>query len=180
MKVGGAAAAVALGVVGLLALAVTAGDDGGDVKKKTSGEKLSPNFARTELDPYLEAGGSALSNLQTLATSVLEAIRSATGVAVVVTGQGGYNGPTVDAIRKAKGQGLRELTSQHRLGKAADLRTPAGWTYDQWADKICELAAAGKLPPNVGIGIYTAADNFVHVDLGGRRGFKTRKGCKHF
>lgn len=158
-----------------------AGDgDGPSGSDKAGGEMLSPNFSRNELDPYREASGAHLANLKTLCKAVLEPLRAAHGGPIQITPQGNFNGPSVDQWRKDHGKMLRETTSQHRLGKAADVKKPASMTYPQWADFVCELAAKGKLPANCGIGVYTAGDGFVHVDLGGRRGKYTRKGVKHF
>lgn len=158
-----------------------AGDDGGGggVAEKTGG-KLSKYFTRGELDPYFEASGKQLENLKTLALTVLDPLREAAGVPLSITPQGGYNGPSIDAARKAKGRALRSSTSQHRAGKAGDVRKPAGWTYDQWVVFVIARAADGTLPSSTGIGIYSASDGFIHLDTGGRRGSKIQDGVKHF
>lgn len=157
------------------------GDDGGGsgVASKTGGQ-LSQYFTRGELDPYFEASGKELENLKTLALTVLDPLRKAAGVPLSITPQGGYNGPSVDAARKAKGRALRSSTSQHRAGKAGDVRKPNGWTYQQWVDFVLARAKDGTLPASTGIGIYTPSDGFIHLDTGGRRGKIWSDGVQHF
>lgn len=52
-------------------------------------------------------------------------------------------------------------TSQHCLGKAADIQCPKGWKYRDFYNLCSEVFEAG------GVGAYT--ENFVHVDVRGNR-----------
>jgi hypothetical protein len=154
--------------------------DGGKGDAVKGGAMLSAHFSRTELDPYLEATPKQLANLKKVATLILEPLRARFGAGLSITGQGGLNTASVDQWRIDHSRTLRAVTSQHRTGLAVDIRQPKTMTYSQWADFVCQAAADGILPASCGIGIYDASDGFVHVDLGGRRGKKSRKGVKHF
>lgn len=154
--------------------------DGGKGDAVKGGAMLSAHFSRTELDPYLEATPKQLANLKKVAELILEPLRARFGAGLSITGQGGLNTASVDQWRTDHGRTLRAVTSQHRTGLAVDIRQPKTMTYGQWADFVCQAAADKVLPASCGIGIYSASDGFVHVDLGGRRGKHSRKGVKHF
>lgn len=159
------------------------GDGDGDVGDvMVGGEQISKYFTRGELDPYREATPEQLQNLKELAALVLDPLRAALGAKLSVTPHGGLNGPSVDQKRIDQGRGLRASTSQHRKGKAADVRKPASMSYDQFTNFVCNWIAG--LPPalrkRIGLGIYNPADGFLHLDLGGQRGKKTRMTIQHF
>lgn len=119
----------------------------------------SANFTWRELDPKSEASAEQRRNLSSLAKTVLEPIRSEIGKPLIVTPRGGFHGPSNTADRL--------LSSQHRAGRAADIRA-RGYTSEQLYDVVVALTAQGTTP--VGYSQTYPGQGFVHVDTGPRRG----------
>lgn len=121
--------------------------------------KLTTNFSKSEFDCKSGADmpQEVFNNIQKLANQ-LQIIRNRVNVPIKINSA--YRSPE----HNAKIGGVK--TSQHLLGKAADI-VIEGYTPDETADLIEELIASGDILQG-GLGRY---DSFTHYDI---RKSKTR------
>jgi len=118
--------------------------------------RLTPHFARAELDPLdCAERDDVLPALATLAAQ-LEVLRAEICSPIVITPHGGYHPP--DAV----GWPRRRPTSQHRRGRAADLVVD-GVLPHEVAATIRRMIADGRMRQG-GVGVY---GSFVHYDTRG-------------
>lgn len=130
------------------------------------------------------ADPNVAANLTQLARLVLDPLQDAIGEQLIVTPNGGYNGPGVDKAFAKIGKEPRKETSQHRQGIAADILKPRKFkTYEEYTGFAFDWIS--NLPPEIRnqitICIYNSASNFIHFDIRGRNdglSSVTRNGVK--
>jgi uncharacterized protein YcbK (DUF882 family) len=102
---------------------------------------------------------------------VLEVVRSALGLPLVIIPAGGWRSPKYNAAKRAweisqKGSSGTAIDSQHCYGKAADVRVQHVTDVDVHT-QVLALFRAGKLPRLGGLGRYfrPGGKGWVHLDI---------------
>ena len=134
----------------------------------------SNNFTWKELDPTGDLRASEdpekIKNILDLAKT-LEKIREEFGNPIGVTKRGGYHGPTTDKQGRVK----RKQTSQHRLGKAADIY-PIPNTPNQ-RSRLMQTILGMYEGDEIHVGwLKNYKSGFIHFDIGPKRGKWEREG----